>query len=128
MEASSTSAKFTLGLLGAICVVAIVLAIRGHFFQRNTEYVNVETPVRSMNEVASDWRADVTRILSEYDRSQDARAAEQGLLALHVAQGDQALHLQLVLAFHALGESRPQGKADLVAARELFGSGANVVR
>jgi hypothetical protein len=127
MEASSTSTKFTIGLLGAICVVAIVLAIRNHF-QPSPEYTNVETPVRTMTEVASDWRTDVTRILSEYDRSQDARAAEQAMLALRVAEADREIHLKFVLAFHALGESQPQGKADLAAARQLFASNTNVVR
>ena len=128
MEASSTSAKFTLGLLAAICVVAVILAIRGHFFVRDLEPSASVSPIRTMDEVANDWRTDVTRILSEYDRSQDARAAEQALLALHVADVDRDVHLKLVLAFHALGESQPQGKVDLAAARELFASNANVLR
>lgn len=125
MATSPSQGKFTLILLGAICLIALFLALRSRIYSTTpvSPSVSPSTPVT----VASDWRADVTRILAEYDRNQDARAAEQALLALHVVDQDRETHLQLVLAFHALGESRPEGKAKLADARRLFLS-SDVVR
>lgn len=119
--------KFTLALLVIVCLIAGVLAFR----QRHQSVVTTPpeaATARSQADVAGDWRADVTRLLSEYDQNQDARAAEQGLLALHVVDQDRELHLKIVLAFHALGESRPEGKAELLEARRLFVSSAGMLR
>lgn len=119
--------KFTLGLLASICLIAGVLAIFQH--RSPSPIVTIPTtPARTETAVASDWRNDVTRILSEYDQNQDARAAEQALIALHVVNQDREVDLKLVLAFHALGESRPEGKAQLAEARRLFLSTSSVVR
>ena len=114
-------------LLGVVLVVALVLGLRSKFMPTPAIIVP-ETPKPTVSDVASDWRGDVTRILAEYDQSQDARAAEQALLALHVADQDREVHLALVIAFHTVGESKPEGKSQLTAARTRFASGSSVLR
>jgi hypothetical protein len=126
MDAHSSRVKFTFGLIVVICLVAVFLAWRQK--KQPDEVIPLSAPVRTVEEVGSDWRSDVTRILSEYDRTQDARAAEQGFLALRVVEQDQDLHLKFVLAFHAIGESRPEGKVQLTEARRRFESSSGVIR
>ncbi len=127
MDAHSSRVKFTFGLLIVICLIALYLGVRQK--QRAaTESIPFASPVRTVTEVGNDWRSDVARILSEYDRTQDARAAEQSLLALRVVEGDQDLHLKFVLAFHAIGESRPEGKTQLTEVRRRFETSSDVIR
>lgn len=126
MEGSHPRFKWTVALIFAICVIAGILAWKER--NRSSEVVIPNAPPRSVEEVAGDWRSDVTRLMAEYDRTQDARAAEQGFLALHVVDQDRDLHLKFVLAFHALGESKPEGRAELAEARRRFESASPVIR
>lgn len=126
MNTLTSQTRYLIGLLIVICLVAGILAIKKQF--EPTMVVLPDAPVRSEMDVAESWRADVARTLSEFDQNQDARAAEQSLLALRVVDRDRELHLKFVLAFHALGESRPEGKSDLSEARRLFASSASVIR
>jgi hypothetical protein len=114
-----TKANYLLGLLGVIGICAAVLALRTQTHEPVTPSPTGAV-ARPVAEIRADWQAGVVRILSEYDRTQDAKAAEEGLLELRVAEGDRDLHLELVIAFQALTDSRAGGKGQLQAARTHF--------
>lgn len=118
--------KYLAGLLFIVCAAAGILAWRNRYAETNSS-TGVST-AKPAAVIRSDWRASVTRVLAEYDQTQDAKAAVDGLLALYVTQADQPIHLELVLALQSLSESRAEAKAMLRTARGHFEGGETMVR
>lgn len=118
--------KYLAVLLLIVCVTAGVLSWRTR--QSTTGSSKSTLTAKPAAVIQSDWRAGVTRVLAEYDQTQDAKAAVDGLLALYVTQGDQPVHLELVVAFQSLSESRSEAKEMLRTARSHFEGGETVVR
>jgi hypothetical protein len=79
MDAHSSRVKFTFGLIVVICLVAVFLAWRQK--KQPDEVIPLSAPVRTVEEVGSDWRSDVTRI---YLSIKGCSRSEQGFLALRM--------------------------------------------
>lgn len=126
--------RFGLIMVAIVLVVCIGLLVHQHFFPSTastfapvtngtpTATVPSEPPPQPMEpaELRAQWQAAVATVLSDYDRTSDARAAKEHILAIRVPAVDRDVHLALFLAFNALSESRPEGKDQLKAARSQF--------
>lgn len=127
--------RFGFIMVGLVLLVCIVLLARQRLFSTNQE--QPLTPVEPVStipltpvdpvELQQEWQAAVTSILAEYDRTGDARAAKERMLTVRVPRLGRDVHLALFVAFNALGESRPEGRAKLAAARAAFQSATTSV-
>jgi hypothetical protein len=110
-------------LLLAVVVIACVLLIKNGWPKAPNIPVIVPSTTMSTTELHASWRTSVQSALFQYDKDQDARVAEQTLLAMRVTEQDRDAHLALTLAFHTLAQSRAEGKAQLTQARAQFEGG-----
>ena len=114
-------------MIGVVVVVCAVLVIRQKFFGGSNELSAPVQPIPSIPlnpidpaELQADWRQGITSILADYDKTGDARAAKERMLTVRVPGTGRDVHLELFLAFNALGDSRPEGKTKLAEARADF--------
>ncbi|MBP7134188.1 hypothetical protein KBA73_03145 [Patescibacteria group bacterium] len=110
---------------GALLLLGVVVLASGGVALHSRYKKDSVTPVSPVTtsspaEIRSGWRTSVQTIFAEYDRTQDAEAAKNGLLALRVVAPDQEVHLALVLALQGMTESRVGAKQALEAARQRF--------
>ncbi len=104
--------------LAAVCAVLV------GFYIANRPRAGVRSspaPVVSQEDMRRAWLSGVARVLADYDRSHDAQAAENVLLALTVPTQDER-HINLVIAFHALAANEKNAEALLAVARAAFAS------
>lgn len=115
-------------MVGLVLVACIALLVHRHFSSGNEEapLTPVEpysalplTPIDPA-ELQADWQRSVNEILTDYDRTGDARVAKERMLSVRVPGSGRDAHLALYVAFNTLAESRPEGKAKLAAARATF--------
>ncbi len=114
-------------MIGIVVLVCAILLIRQKFFGASNEVLLPVEPTPTIPlapidpvELQADWRQGIASILADYDKTGDARAAKERMLTVRVPGASRDVHLALFLAFNALGDSRPEGKAKLAAARAEF--------
>lgn len=109
----------------ALLLLLVVVLVSGGValhtrYQKGSAISTAPVSNSSPTEIHAAWRTSVQVIFAEYDRTQDAEAAKNGLLALRVIAPDQEVHLALVLALQAVTESRAGAKQSLDLARQRF--------
>lgn len=112
--------RWAVRLLVFLGLLLVLFVLQRGFFRSSPE-ASVSSPsVRTSAEMQQTWRSEVQTILREYDQDQNAAKAREALLGLTVTREDQAKHLSLVLAFHAVAERQSSAEATLLRARSEF--------
>lgn len=112
--------RWAVRLLVFLGLLLVLFVLQRGFFRSSPE-AGVSSPsVRTSAEMQQTWRSEVQTILRQYDQDQNAAKAREALLGLTVAREDQAKHLGLVLAFHAVVERQSNAEASLLRARSEF--------
>lgn len=106
-------------LVFIVSILIVLLGMVASYAYHKQERVNQPTFV-SQEGLHTQWKTQVTTILSVFDQDQNAAKAKQDLLNLHVAKIDQDLHLNLVLAMEAIYSKASDGMEKLTQARTEF--------
>lgn len=126
---SVVRARLGIVMVVLVLIVCVVLLIRQYVSPSlpsasvsDGSSARSQPPIISSTELEAQWKQSITSILTDYDKTSDARSARERVLALRVPAAEKDLHLALFMALNALTESRAEGATELMAARALFTS------
>jgi hypothetical protein len=111
--------RILIGIAGIALLGVLFFGIqRWRIYRATPKLFPTTAPAHSSEEIRTNWKADVKRIVEQYDRDQNALVARDALIGLTVALEDQEAHLALVLALQAAIDGQKTAATQWQAAKQ----------